>query len=743
MALETYLATDAGGWASDSVTTGNPDELDFNGRPIDAHTYWAAVSPADNPKQPGTPSGYDTGQMAANIFSRIDRYYAFMQASGLYERFKRSYLTRYGLSPDGDNVSYRVVRGGDTGALMLFQPNMWANTLTHMATLITSARPDIQAEASNSDADSLRQVSLADQVMQWYQREKKVEDLAREMVELSLMGAEAWCWTRWNADSGDIYMPGQDGGAPAKTGDIDLSIHFAGDIIRDMTALQMRNPEWLCVRHFVNKYDLMAKFPEYADEIMACQKPAIDAFRIEFQTGIGDSDLIPMYQFYHAATDAMPEGRQCTLVDAKYLLLDGPLGYGGKIPVMAMMPARILGTAFGYTPMWDMLSLQQILNALYSGMVTNQVAFAVKRILAPRGQPIKQQQMSANLGVLWYDAALPKPEIWNTQLNTQEILLGIQAIESLFSRFSAISDPQRGIATDQALSGSAMMLLVNQSIQFMSGLQAEYVSFYEDFFDMVLTILKERADAPRYISIAGVTKQTALESFSKQDLLNVRRITAEMANPVMHQFAGKLQMTQMMAQVGAFGEGPQAGQKITEFMRTGNSDVLLDEAADGPLLIRAENELIKRGIIPTVTEYDNHTAHEDPLTGHATVVNDSTARQNQLAMAALKAHLALHAQQRAELAEDAAKEQVLIQEGVQAALPPPPPNALPPGAQQGPGQGNAPPRGGRPGTHPPQVHATGAPPPGNGAAGPNPRMPKMPSMPQGPAGMAPPTTPGG
>ncbi len=720
------LDSTSAGTSPGGSSTGRGGALDFNGQPEDSFTPWYALDPVEDPTTGEVVS--DGGRMAAECMRRVQMYYDFTQASGLWERSKRSYLTRYGLSPDGDNVSYRVVRGGSNGQLALFQPNHYANTLTHMSTLITASKPDILCKAANSDPDSLRQVRLADQVCQDVERRKHVPDMGREMVDLALLMGEAWSWCRWDASAGDDFMP-DEGGKMMKTGDVDISIHFWYDVIRDVTALTQRGSQWRIVRDWQPKADVMARFPEHKDIIAAVQKPQVDAFRIEFQTGISESELIPVYQAYFPKTEAMPRGRQCTFVSSDCLLLDGDLKYGGRVPVIPIMPAKILGTPFGYTPGWDMLSLQQILNALYSGMVTNAVTWAVRRMLTPQGQELSAKQISENLVNLKYNPNLPKPEMLETPLNTAEILQGIAAIERLFGLFSSISDVQRGQLPvgKESMSGSAMMLLVNQSLQFMSGLQASYVEWYEELFDLIIVILKERATAPMFLAVAGDAEKATLETFTRNDLQSVRRVTAEMANPLQNQYAGQQQMMDTFLQLGAFGQGPEAGRKALQVYQTGNFKALAANVNKLPELIQKENELLKQGILPPVNKYDIHDAHTEPNDGHPSIVNDFEARQNPKAQVALEAHMAMHEAAKAslvaEMAHAAAQSQAAGAMAAAAVLGPPAP---PPGAPQPP-HGVAPTRPGVP--HPGKSPATA--PPTQGQAGPNPRLPQMPAMPAG------------
>src|SRR5579872_1384303 len=71
---------------------------------------WAGTIHPDDPTQ--SPGPLNEGQnMAAELFRKEQDYYNFYGSAGLFERDRRSYMSLYGLSPDGENVSYRVVRG--------------------------------------------------------------------------------------------------------------------------------------------------------------------------------------------------------------------------------------------------------------------------------------------------------------------------------------------------------------------------------------------------------------------------------------------------------------------------------------------------------------------------------------------------------------------------------------------------------------------------------------------------------
>lgn len=542
--------------------------------------------------------------------TKVESYYRFYSESGLWERDKRSYITCYGMSPDGENVSYKLNRAGRDGQLYIFQPNHYANILQHMVSLAASKEPSLDPQATNADASSMDQTKLAGNVLDHFKRALELPKWTRDMLKGGLTQRESWYWLRWNSNGGPVVAREADG-SEIHGGDFEFSVHMPQDVIRDITTLGSRQRDWLIVRDFQNKYDLAARFPEYAEEILAVGPRDSSHCRIEFQDAQGESDLIPLYQLYHRPTDAMPVGRQMTFINGVDLpLLDGPLAYGSDIPVLEMMPDTIEGTPFGYTPMFDLLSLQSILNALYSGMITDQITFAVRRILMARGQPITSTQLSEGLSVLYYDPGKEKPEFMETPLNTGEKTAAIEQIERLMGTLSGINDVIRGNAENAGTkAASGLALLQTQALQFLSGLEFQYANFWRRWGELVLRILRHRAKTPLMIAIAGKNKQSVLKTFTGEDLANDYRVEVDLGDPSAKTAVGRDARAQLLLQAGALGMGVEAAQRYLEIARTGNLDPEIDEITSQKDLTKHENEQILDGKVPGVTEFDLHPQH--------------------------------------------------------------------------------------------------------------------------------------
>lgn len=668
--------------------------------------YFAALGqPAEEGQEPdSTPAEY-----VAALNQKVSDYYTFYGSSGLFERDKRAYLTTYGISPDGDSVTYKPVLGGENGQLVKISVNHFGNIIQHRKSLVTAKRPALDARATNSDSKSLEQTSLANDVLEHFTRALGMEAKTRDMVSTADAQREAWLWTKWNANGGDLYADDATG-QQKKTGCLETQMLLGQDVIRDVGTIGGKFSPWVIVRDFVNKFDLIARFPEKEQEILAIPSDESMQLRVEFQPWVKNTDMVPVYRFYHERTDALPQGRQTTFfTGGTEPLLDGPLKYGGKIPVLQLSPQRMLGTPFGHTPMHDLLGLQAIYDALISGIATNELTFAVKRLLKPRGQPLGARALTQDLALLEYDQSKEKPSMLEVDLQTNERLEALGMIEQLMQTLSGINDVVRGnVGKGETKAASGLALIQNQALQFLSGLEFEYADFWRRWGELTLAILRERATAPLMISIVGEGEQETLKSFKGEDLANEYRVTVDLGDSMARTAAGMQQRADALLAGGFLGQGPEALPRYFEVSKTGTLEPIVNEVTSEDDLINAENDAILRGEVPPVSEYDTPEKH---MARHAIVAfnpsfrtelkaSDSAPKDVQTGLssmpskrkAALDQHMLMHRMMQQKMASiQNAQAAALAQMQAMQAPVMPPPGGAPPGGSQGPSQGSPPP----------------------------------------------------
>lgn len=91
-----------------------------------------------------------------------------MSQSGIFRRQYRSMMHYYGISPSSNAQTDMVRNGGKAGQLAMVKVNHFRNLGQHLVQLTTSQKPAPQPVATNSDAKSQKQVTLAKGILDYY-----------------------------------------------------------------------------------------------------------------------------------------------------------------------------------------------------------------------------------------------------------------------------------------------------------------------------------------------------------------------------------------------------------------------------------------------------------------------------------------------------------------------------------------------------------------------------------------------
>jgi hypothetical protein len=575
--------------------------------------------------------------IGAELMRRVDDWYENLGTTGIYRKIQRSYAAYYGYSLEGTgHTASEVIRGGEQGELSLIKVNHFRNLLQHMLVMTTSNRPAMDARAINTDYRSIAQTELANGILDYYLREKKLERCLKDATEYALVFGEGYIRLEWDSSQGDEYNVDPETNRITYTGDIKYSVLNPLSVIKDIYTSDSESASWMIIRHFKNRFELVAKYPEFRDQILEVEtKDNIDMqFGINIQLQQG-SDLIPVYEFYHEKSDALPQGRQVVFVSKEAVFYDGPLPYR-EIPVYRICPGNFIGTPHGYTVAFDLLSLQETVDALYSIVVTNQSTFGVQNILLPQGHNMSYTQLAGGLNVLEYDSSLGvKPEALNLTSTPPEIFNFINKVEATMETISGVNSVARGNPEANLRSGNALALIQSMAIQFNSGLQQSYAQLMEDIGTATICTLRDFAATPRVAMIVGKNKRSYLKEFTGNDLDKVNRVVVDLGNPLAHTTAGKLEMANNLVQQGLI----KSPEEYIQVMKTGNLDTMLQGEMSQLTNIDLENERLRDGKIAKAVFLDNHILH---IKEHSTVINTPEARENPTLIQNVAAHIQEH-----------------------------------------------------------------------------------------------------
>ena len=584
-------------------------------------TYWATMSKED---------------IGTELDKRIEDWYSQVSTTGIFRRVRKCYMAYYGFSSTGSgHTASEVTYGGVQGELSLVKVNHLRNIIQHMLVMTTSTRPAMDARAVNADYKSLAQTELANGILDYYLRERKLERYLREATEYALVFGEGFIKLEWDSSLGEEYSV-DEFGRLVHTGDIKFSVHNPLDVVRDVYGPDSSDNDWIMVRHFKNRYELIAKYPELSDEIIAADtKDRIDLQQLYLNFHyISNSDLVPVYEFYHRRSEALPNGRYVAFLGRDAVLFDGDLPYK-EMPVYRIAPSNFIGTPFGYTAAFDLLAMQDILDSLHSTIVTNQSTFGVQNVAVPMGHNLTVSQLAGGLNFIEYDPAAGKPEPLNLTSTPAEIFNYVATMEKQMETISGVNSVARGNPEANLRSGNSLALVQSMAIQFNSGLQQSYAQLVEDVGTALIKTLREFASVERTAMLVGKNKRTYLKAFSGEDLDKIDRVVVDMGNPLAKTTAGKLEMANNLLQMGLI---KTPDQYIT-VMKTGNLDTMLEGQQSELLYIKQENERLADGDAPPVMITDNHPIH---VMEHKAVVSTIEARENPQVTAAVTKHLQDH-----------------------------------------------------------------------------------------------------
>ncbi len=530
-----------------------------------------------------------------------------MISSGLADKVRNSANFYFGAfnNANYDYSDHKITFGGDQGELAKLPVNHYRNIAQHLLNMITTNRPALQARATNTDYRSLTQVTLANGLLDYYMREKYLEDVIKKAAEYAIVLSEGWVKLDWDATGGEEYTFDEERQNFIYSGDIKYKALTIFDVIRDVYKDDESDHEWYIVKGYKNKYDLAAKYPDQAEEILKTgDKQTEYLFKLGSYQSKEETCEIPVYEFFHKKTDSIEQGRYILFINSKCILIDMPMPYR-MMPIYKIQPSSMFGTPFGYTPMFDLIPLQEAINMLYSIILTNQNAFGVQNVLLPRGSDINFTQLAGGLNILEYNPGLGEPKPLQLTQTPAEIFGMIDRIQEQMETISGVNSVIRGNPEASLRSGNALALIQANSVQFLSGLQQSYVRLTESCGTGTIKFLQDFASVPRIAAIVGKSNEPYLKEFVGKDLMYINRVVVDVSNPISKTTGGRLEMAGNLLQYGAIKDPYQ----YLQVLNTGKLESMTENSQKELLLISKENEALLVGKEVMTIDLDSHLNH--------------------------------------------------------------------------------------------------------------------------------------
>lgn len=589
--------------------------------PIDPQ-YWAAS---------------DTRECADEVLKRAQDYWTNCKAKGWFTLWRRLY---YAYNPNRYTLG-QTITNGDSNEYRTIKVNHFRNVLEHIQTISITDRPAWQPQSVNSDTRSQKQTIIAKGILDYYMREKRVERHLRDATRNALLFTEGFISTIWDPTVGEVVAQDPETGETRHEGDVKYMTHEPVDVVRDMNLKAFHQRDWLVIRTYVNKYNLAEKYPEYREEIVGQQTNLTQENHYlggQFMDRESQSDTIPMLTFYHAKTPGCPDGRQMELLVDGTVLSDSILLYE-KLPVHRITPSDQVGTPMGMSVSVDLMPLQEMIDAHFTAILSINENYGIPKVLLPIGSEINADSVSAGFQAISYNPGAGKPEVLEMPQVPQTLFNTLVQLQHEMETLSGVNSVSRGNPEASLKSGSALALVQSMAIQFNQPLQNSYVALLEDVGTATIQILKEYADAPRIIQIAGKRNRGIIQQeFSGRDVDSISRVQVQIGNPLSKTVSGRLAIAQDLLQNKII----TTYQEYLMVLETGEIEPLTQGATSELLNLSSENELLLEGRQVPVLFTDNHVLH---IQEHTSLASDPVVRSDPELFGIISQHIMEHISQ--------------------------------------------------------------------------------------------------
>jgi hypothetical protein len=567
---------------------------------------------------------------AGILLSKGDSFFNILRANAYLEKMSRMWRAYHGAYSNDLGYGHRVEFSGEQGELVMLPVNHFANIAQHIYTMITANRPTMDARAVNTDYKSLAQTYIANGVLDYYMREKHLEDCLKKATEMAIVLGTGFIKLDWNATAGEAYDADPETGEMVYEGELEFTNLSPFDVVVDGTK-ETWNNEWVLTRSFQNRYNLIAKYPELKDKLLGVKpKNQSAVYRLAVFSN-DDTDDVPVYEFYHKRTEAMPDGRYMLFVDSDIVLLDTKMPYR-VLPVFRITPREIMGTPYGYTPMFDIFPIQEGINSLYSTIMTNQNAFGVQNLFVPRGSDLSIESLDGAMNIVEGNA---KPEPLQLTATPPEVFNFLNMLIQSAETISGVNSVTRGNPEASLKSGTALALVQSMSLQYISGLQQSYVKLIEDVGTAIIQILKDFATTPKVIALVGKNNRPLLKEFTGEQISAINRVVVDVGNPLARTTAGRVQMAEQMLQMNLI----KSPEQYFQVINTGKIETMFEGEMNELLLIKSENEQLLEGKDVIVSPLDRHRLH---INEHKAVLADPDLRRDPELVGIVVDHIQSH-----------------------------------------------------------------------------------------------------
>ena len=191
-------------------------------------------------------------ETAAILMAKSEDWYNNIETNGYLDKLRSMWAAYHGIYYTDFTDAHMISFGGEQGEQTKIAVNHLRNLARHILNIVTSSRPAVQCRAINSDQQSLVQARLGNGLLNYYLKEKRLENCFQRAAEYAIVLAAGYVKVEWNEMSGEVFDV-LENGAEIREGDLRFCNLSPFDVVYDVNR-EDQDHDWVMSRSFKNRF---------------------------------------------------------------------------------------------------------------------------------------------------------------------------------------------------------------------------------------------------------------------------------------------------------------------------------------------------------------------------------------------------------------------------------------------------------------------------------------------------------
>ena len=565
------------------------------------------------------------------------------QPSARGDQWRTAYESYYGYDV-GNGSTSSISRGGDVGEQAVLRINHARRAASALLSILLGPRFAWRASAPNSDPRSRSALIITANLLEYVWKTKRLNKYVAKWAEQGILMAESFLFPEWDMSLGPVVGPNEMDTGLMHAGDVKFHTLMPWDVMVEECWKSYEDAPCVFGRVLKNKWDLLKLFPvdvlgEPTSEKIATSTTdrRVRDYSYSRLRRLSD-DVVPVFYFFHRPCASLPFGRQTIFIHADCVLRDRHLvdTYPAGIPMHRFAIGEQFDTPHGYSPWWDALAVQELIDGVESAVATNLLTYGSQSLAVMQGTQSDPTHAFGNK-VFEYPRDGRPPEALQLATMPPLVLPYLADKAKTINAMVGLNDVFMGSPDTAQMNAQAFALLASMAVQANSPAQQNLITQLGELGTGVVSTYRKNVVEERQVPVVGKHNKHLFSTltYTGADLEPIDGVIVEVGNALEQTPAGRFQLATTYKDWG-FLQTPEQAEQVLE---TGKLEPATQATRDALMLIAHENEELREGRPPICHAYHDHPQH---YREHASLMSDPESLKRPEVVMLTQAHCDEH-----------------------------------------------------------------------------------------------------